>query len=154
MADLAPIADRLAQLLRLLLSTDHGGQALNAAQAIRCTLRSVNSNIHELTDRITEKPNGKLSEADMKLIYDTGFEDGLRAAEKKHHGSSDFVSVNGSLPSWHEIALHRQRNSHRLGDGREREFIDSVTSQTVWREPTPKQEKWLRSIFYKSGGRL
>jgi len=29
-----------------------------------------------------------------------------------------------------------------------------MASRTVWREPTEKQAKWLRSIFYRLGGKL
>jgi hypothetical protein len=28
-----------------------------------------------------------------------------------------------------------------------------MASRTVWREPTEKQGKWLKSIFYRLGGR-
>jgi hypothetical protein len=31
---------------------------------------------------------------------------------------------------------------------REREFIDQMTAQTLWREPTERQGKWLLRIFY------
>lgn len=153
MSDFAPIAGTIAQLVRF-LGRSGDGEVLAAVEAIKRKLQSAGLGIHDLADfieRPIEKPKG-VSEADMKRIYDTGFRAGLEAAEKKHHGGNDFVNVNG-LPSWHEIALYCQRNNHRLNDW-EREFIDSVASQTAWREPRPKQEKCLRSIFYKLGGKL
>jgi len=48
--------------------------------------------------------------------------------------------------------LYCQQRSDRL-QSREREFIDHMASLTVWREPTEKQAKWLKSIYYKLGGK-
>ena len=148
MADLAPIAGKLAKYIRL-LSSDKPGEVVAAAEAIMRVLRSAGADIHALADMIE---NPRLSEAEMKMLYESGFEDGLHAAAEKHHNGRDFVNVDG-LPSWHEIARYCQRNNDRLNDW-ERSFIDSITSQTVWREPKPKQEKCLRSIFFKLGGRI
>ena len=74
----------------------------------------------------------------------------MRVVENKH--SSDFHNVDGT-PAWNEIALFCQRNNDRLW-GSEREFINDMALRTVWREPTERQAKWLRSILYRLGGRL
>ena len=39
----------------------------------------------------------------------------------------------------------------RLRD-KEREFVDDMAGRTVWREPTEKQGKWLKSIWFRLGG--
>ena len=69
----------------------------------------------------------------------------------KHHGAADFANVAGT-PPWHEIALSGQRRSSRLR-AKEQEFVNDMASRTVWREPTKKQGKWLKSIFYRLGGK-
>ena len=74
---------------------------------------------------------------------------GMRAVEDKQ---GDFHNVDGT-PSWHEIARFCQSNSGHLR-GNEREFVNDMASSTVWREPTERQAKWLRSILYRLGGRL
>jgi len=37
--------------------------------------------------------------------------------------------------------------------GKEQEFVNDIASRTVWREPTERQGKWLKSIFYRLGER-
>jgi hypothetical protein len=149
MKALAPIADRLGKMIRM-LSSDRDGDVISAARAINRALRNEGLDIHTLAEGI-EKPNdGTLNEAEMKKLYDAGYDAGLRAAEDRHHGSADFANIDGT-PSWHEIALFCQRHDDRLRD-KEREFVADMASRTVWREPTEKQAKWLRSIFYRLGG--
>jgi hypothetical protein len=146
---LAPIADKLGKMIRMLAS-DRDGDVVSAARAINRTLRNAGLDIHTLAGQI-EKPNGGLSEAEMKKLYAAGYDDGVRATENRHHGPGDFANVDGT-PSWHEMALFCQRHDTRLRE-KEREFIHDVTARTVWREPTEKQAKWLKSIFYRLGGR-
>jgi hypothetical protein len=74
---------------------------------------------------------------------------GMRTVEDKQ---DDFHNVDGT-PSWHEIARFCQSNSGHLR-GNEREFVNDMASSTVWREPTERQAKCLRSILYRLGGRL
>jgi hypothetical protein len=78
----------------------------------------------------------------MRKLYETGFAAGLAAAEDKKFNGRDFRNVGPVAP--HDMAL----------SDREAEFIDSIAARTVWRAPTEKQEKWLKSIFLKLGGRL
>jgi hypothetical protein len=151
MTDLAPISNRLAALLRM-LSSDKPHEVTAAANALIRTLKSAGSDIHEFADRVEKLNGGALTEAEMRKLYDAGYAEGLRVAENKHHGSGDFVNVDG-LPDWEEIARFCQIQKHRLPH-REQEFVDSVASQVVWRSPSDKQVKWLRSIFYKLGGRI
>jgi hypothetical protein len=163
MTDLAaPVRSKLAKCLRL-LSSDRDGEVIAAARALVGVLRSAGADVHDLAEQI-EQPNGgrqgerggKISEADMQRLYNAGYEAGLQAAEDKYHAEEEdgFVSING-MPSWHVIARWCQH--HRLNDRlreNERKFIDQMAGQTVWREPTENQQKWLKSIFFKFGGRL
>jgi hypothetical protein len=115
-------------------------------------LRGAGADIHALAERV-EKPNGGgLTDAEMKKLYDAGYRAGLREAENGNHGSEDFHNVDGT-PHWHEIARHCQQHSNRLREN-EKAFVNDMAARTVWREPTNKQEKWLRSIFFRLGGRL
>ena len=142
------VAGRLAPLVRM-LSSNIDAEALSAVRSIARVLKTAGLDIHDLAARI-EQPSG-LTQNEMELIYSRGYDAGVKAAEDKFHGDGDFRNVDG--PSWNEMARWRQRHSERLGM-REREFVNSVTARTVWRDPTPKQEKWLKSIFFKLGGRI
>jgi DNA-binding FrmR family transcriptional regulator len=151
MTDLTPIAGRVASLVRM-LSSDRECEVINAVRALLRTLKSAGADIHVLADRV-EKPNGSaLTNAEMKKLYDAGYQDGVREAENKMHGNSDFRDIDG-FPAWSEIALYCQRNNRRLR-ANEQGFVNDMASQTVWREPTEKQAKWLKSIFLRLGGRL
>src|SRR5215831_3332162 len=104
---LAPITGKLCKMIRMLAS-DCDGDVIAAARAIKRTLRSEKLDIHELAKCIEESNGGTLTEAEMRKLYDAGYDAGLRVAEEKHHGTTDFVNVDGT-PSWHEIALWCQQ---------------------------------------------
>src|SRR5262245_21645207 len=145
---LTPIAGKLAKLLRM-LSSNREPEVLAAAQALCRTLQSAGADIHALAAIVEH--GGELNQAEMKKLYDAGYHEGLRVAENKHHGSEDFRNING-LPSWHEMALWCRHRNDRL-QSKERQFIDDTTSRTVWREPGERQAMWLKSIYYKLGGK-
>ena len=148
---LAPISNRLASFIRL-LSSDKDGEVVAAAHAIKRTLKAAGADIHALAERV-EKPNGGgLSDAEMKKLYDAGYNAGQRDAEHKHSGPADFHNIDGT-PNWHEMALYCQQRGSLLR-GQEQTFINDMASRTVWREPTEKQAKWLKSIFYRLGGKI
>jgi hypothetical protein len=150
--DLAPIAGKLGSLIRL-LSSDRDGEVIAAARAINRTLKAAGADIHLLADRV-EHANGngnKISEADMRKLFDAGYAAGVAAAESRDAGD-DFRNLDGSA-SWETMAAHCRQRRDQLNE-REQEFISSVSSRIVYREPTEKQAKWLRSIFLRTGGRL
>jgi hypothetical protein len=149
-ADLALIAGKLKPLIRL-LSSDQDGEVVAAARALNRLLKINGSDIHAIADSIGQA-NGKLSEAEMRKLYDAGFEAGVRAVEDKQHGDGDFRDIEG-MPPWDKVARWCQHRSDRLRDN-ERQFINDMASRTVWRDPTVKQEKWLRSIFLRLGGKM
>jgi hypothetical protein len=149
-ADLAPIADQLKPLIRL-LSSNQDGEVVAAARALNRLLKANGSDIHAIADSVGQA-NGKLTEAEMRKLYDAGFEAGVHAVENKRHGDEDFHNTDGT-PSWHAIAVWCQRHDDRLRDN-ERQFINTVAARTAYREPTAKEEKWLRSIFLRLGGKM
>jgi hypothetical protein len=142
----APVVNKLASFIRL-LSSDKEGEVVAAARAIMRTLQGANLDIHALAERV-----GGISEADMKCLYDAGYDAGVTATQNKQHGPGDFCNIDGT-PSWHEIARFCQREADRLRE-KEREFVNDMAARTVWHEPTERQEKWLRSIFLRLGGRI
>ena len=147
---LAPIAARLATFVRL-LSSDKDGEVVAAARAIKRALKNAGADIHALAERV-EKPNGGgLTNTEMQKLYDAGYAAGLREGENKQYGAGDFHNTDGT-PAWHEIARFCQQHNDRLRE-KEQTFID-MASQTVWREPTEKQAKWLHSISYRLGGKI
>jgi hypothetical protein len=140
---------KLGTFIRLLAS-EQDGEALTAARAIVRTLKSNGGDIHTLAERVESANGGKLTDAEMRKLYDAGFQAGMRAVESRSTG--EFHNVDGT-PAWNEIALFCQQNSSRLREN-ERQFVNDMAGRSVWREPTEKQAKWLRSIFYRLGGKI
>jgi hypothetical protein len=127
-----------------MLASNKDGDVIAAAHAINRTLRNGGFDIHTLAEQI-EKPSGGLSIAERNRLYAAGFEAGTRVTKNSR--------PKDDAPSWHDMALFCQQHDDRLRE-REREFVHDVTARTVWREPTEKQAKWLRNIFFRLGGRL
>ena len=146
---LAPVADKLGKLIRM-LSSDRDGEVVAAAHAIKRTLQSAGADVHTLAGLI-EKPSSGLSETDVRRIYDAGFQDGLRKAEDAQHGDRTFRNVDGT-PDWKEVAQFCHERVNQLRPN-EQQFVNDMAGRTMWREPSEKQGKWLLSIFYKLGGR-
>ena len=144
---LAPVADKLGKLLRL-LSSDRDGEIVGTARAIMRTLDGAGLDIHALAEGIGALADGKkkFSEADALEIYRRGVEDGKRAAETENIGFR-----NVGEPTWHEIACECAANDERLRDERERQFVRDMVRRTVRRgEPTDKQAHWLRAIYARA----
>ena len=145
-----PLEQKLGTFIRMLAS-ERDGEVVAAARAIVRTLKGAGADIHVLAERV-EKADGKLTDAELWKLYDAGYDAGVRAAQAKQHGPDGFRNVDGT-PAWHEIARFCQHSRDRLRE-KERGFIDDMASRTVWREPTERQAKWLRSIFHRLGGGL
>jgi hypothetical protein len=145
MSTLAPIADRLGKLIKM-LSSDRDGEIVAAARAIMRTLQAEKLDIHALADGITGSRNGsshsrKYTEEDMRTAYRSGRDDGRKEAER----NGGFYSVDE--PGWHQIARECQKHVDQLRD-REREFVEDMVCRTVHGgELTEKQAKWLRDIW-------
>jgi hypothetical protein len=142
---------KLASFIRLLAS-DRDGEVVAAARALERVLKSAGADIHALADQVEHTNGGGLTEAEMKKLFDAGYEAGVRAAEAKvQHDEDGFRSVNGAV-SWHKMAVFCQDRKARLR-GNEVDFIDEMCGWTTWKEPTSKQAKWLSSIYARLGGR-
>jgi hypothetical protein len=147
MGGLPKIAKKVAPIIRMLAS-NQDGDVLNAARALDRVLKSAGADFHALADHVARQDDSRLSEAEMRKLYDVGYRDGKRAAENAQPTAA-WHDVGTPL---HKLALFCQQRSDRLRQN-EREFIDDMTSLTVWHALSERQEKWLRSIYHKLGGR-
>jgi hypothetical protein len=73
----------------------------------------------------------------------------VREAEKQIHGANEFHNV--AEISFNEMAEYVKKRIYKL-DEKHHEFIDKMASITLYREPTPKQAKYLKSLFALAGG--
>jgi hypothetical protein len=134
--------ERIQKLIKL-LSSDNDGEALAAVHALKRVLAQEGTDIHELAKRVEG-----LSEAEMKRLYDAGFQQGKNAAAT----TVGFTNVEAP-PSFYEMACEIKRK----GDGRlsqkESGFVDDMVRWCARREPSEKQAKWLHAIYCKIGRR-
>ena len=71
--------EKIGKLIKM-PSSPNDGEVVAAARAILRTLAQEGADIHELATRV--EGGGKLSEADMRRVYDAAFAEGRRAAER------------------------------------------------------------------------
>jgi hypothetical protein len=149
-----PIAKRIATLFRM-LSSDFEGEALAAVAAMKTLFKAEGLTFHDIAT-VIESCNGeieerKYSDSDAEIIFNRGVEKGRAEAAHEQIAPADYYDVDGA-PRWAAIAAFCQNHNQRLRPG-EAQFIDDMAGNTLWREPTEKQAKWLLSIFVKLGGR-
>ena len=135
--------EKIQKLIRL-LSSDNDGEALATLHALKRTLKAEGADIHELAKRIEG-----ISEAEIKKVFDTGFEKGKSAAA----ATANFTSVV-EKPSFYQMACEIQE-SDRAAYLSEKEinFVDDMVRLCSYREPSEKQGNWLHAIYCKIGRR-
>jgi hypothetical protein len=147
---------RLGDIICRLASTNEG-EIIATVLVLQRLLEAHGVDIHALVEHLENGGEG-LSDAtkekvriEVEQAFNEGYAEGVRAAESKQHGTGVFRNTDGTV-EWTEVALFVQREKHWL-PARHHEFIDDMASRTVYgREPTPKQHRYLHSLFYKLGG--
>jgi hypothetical protein len=147
--DLASIAPKLANFLRLLAS-DKDGEVVAAARAMVRTLQGIGADIHDIADRVEHSGNGALSEAEMQEIFGAGIKEGIRRGQQTRHT----VSAAPQFPPARDMAMFCYRNIDELGSDWEREFVTNMASWTRARPLSVKQQAHLEKIYIKLGGRI
>jgi hypothetical protein len=142
---LAPIANKIRPLIRL-LSSDQSGEVVAAARALSRLVKTNGADMHILADSIAQI-NGGLSEKEMRKLYDAGFEAGVRSVEGRHP-SAAFRDVDGDdelTPG--EMIMQCMDHLNRLRNEREREFIQGLARHSGPRRLSDKQKSWLRDCY-------
>jgi hypothetical protein len=134
--------EKIQKLIRL-LSSPNDGEALAAVHALQRVLREDGADIHELAARIEG-----LSQAEMKKLYDAGFQEGKNAAAAV---DADFRSVDP--PSFYEMACEIEHKDDGRLNAKEQEFVADMVRWCARREPSEKQAKWLHAIYCRIGRR-
>jgi hypothetical protein len=147
---------KLANVVRRLAS-DHDGEVIAAVSALKRLLASRDADLNDFAGAVELLATGGLEQAELERVFEAGRAKGLseagcrQAEELAVYGQR----LDGSY-DWLAIALFCQRETTRLRDGKEREFVDDMASRLSFpgREPTGKQSTWLLAIFRRLGGRM
>jgi hypothetical protein len=86
--------EKVRKLIRM-LSSDRDGEVVAAARALLRSLEAEGESIHDLAHAIDA---GRLSETDMRLIYDNGFEAGRQSVENEKPVASGLI-VDARAPA-------------------------------------------------------
>jgi hypothetical protein len=153
--DLAPIAGKLANVIRRLAS-DKDGEVVAAARAMVRTLQGIGADIHDVADRIEHSSNGALSEREMQELYDAGVKEGVRRVVQKMraqatHGAPQGVAIQ--FPAARDMAMYCYQRIDRLNEW-EHEFVTNMASWTRIKPLSLKQQAHLEKIYIKLGGRI
>ena len=149
-----PVAKRIAMLFRM-LSSNYEGEVLSAVAAMKRLFAAEGLAFNDIAT-VIESCNGeieerKYSDSDAEIIFARGVEKGRAEQTRVQAGSPEFYDADGR-PRWNAIALFCQKNHQRLRPT-EQGFVDDMAGNTLWREPSEKQARWLLSIFLRLGGR-
>ena len=151
MTDIAPIAETLANCIRMLAS-DKNGDVVAAWHGLIRVLQGIGADIHDLANCIERSGNGALSEAEMQELYDAGIKEGIRRTEQKLRSRAYQSTVQ--LPPARDMAMFCYRNIDELRSDWEREFITNMAAWTRTRPLSLKQQTHLEKIYLKLGGRV
>ena len=133
--------EKIQKLIRL-LSSPNDGEALAAVHALQRVLREEGSDIHELAARIEG-----LSQAEMKKLYDAGFQEGKSAATA---ATPDFSNVG---PSFYEMACEIKHKGEGRLSQREADFVDDMTRWCARaNRPRSKRSGCMRFTAKLDGG--
>jgi hypothetical protein len=149
-----PFETRIADLIRR-LGSDFEGEVIATWRALKRLLASRDVSFTDLGDAVEKLATGGLEEDAMKRIFDAGYTKCAEDMERKH---TEAQAVFGLHPDgstdWEAIALHCQKEKHRI-EAKHHQFVDDMASRMTWaREPTEKQGKYLLSLFRGVGGRM
>jgi hypothetical protein len=152
-ADLTPIAAKLAKYVRL-LGSDRKGEIAAAFHALKRTLESAGADFNDLGNRV-EQPG--LTDDDIKAIYDAA----LAEVESKYkhaasaNGSPSFSNGHGNVPSVEDMVQFCFERVDRLAREKDRDFILDIHRRAIWRRgATPKQQNWIEDLYVQCGGAL
>jgi hypothetical protein len=145
---------KMADLIRR-LGSDFEGEIIATWTALKRLLATRNVTFTDLGDAIEKLATGGLEEAELKRVFDAGYQKGIED-EKRKYAEIEAVyglRLNGS-PDWEAVALYCQQNKHRI-KAKHHQFVDDMASRMTWgQEPTEKQGKYLLSLFRGVGGRI
>jgi hypothetical protein len=145
-----------------MLGSDRDGEIVGAVRAIKRVLESEGRDFNDLGNDIENGVGGAINRAEIEQIYNTAYQDGYGKAiddvgNNRVFNLNGFHPVNGSAggPSWQEMAQFVGSKASFLHRTRDQEFAQSIAEQSTWKSGISQpQEKWLRDLYVKLGGKI
>ena len=144
------VEERIGDLLRRMLGTPLEPEALEVTRALRRMLVTCGRDFHEIADAVEHGGNGKLSESEMRLIFDNGFNTGFDAGLKE--GESRSVQTFHNTSDDFSMAQYVWERIERLPQ-RHRDFVEGMVELAGEGELSVKQHAYLKSLYRRVGGK-
>jgi hypothetical protein len=145
---------KLGDLIRLLAS-EHDGEVVASAHALKRLLASRDADLNDFAGAIEKLATGGLEEATLKRVFEAGRrKEREETARARAESEATFGLKPDGTKDWERIALYVQREKARL-DARHHQFADDMSARMTWgREPSERQGQYLISLFRQLGGRI
>lgn len=159
---------RVAQLIRM-FSSNSDGELLAAMYQLKKLCSSDNISMNDLGNMIENGLNGtngnskgKLSTEEMKLLYETGLQDGDERGYKRGLEEGKILARRPGV--FDDVLDHSdeqtrvsyvEKRKDKLKGSKEREFIDNIVhrSMKLNKPLTPGQLQWFNDIYKRLGGK-
>jgi hypothetical protein len=129
------------------LASGFDGEIVATVHTWRRKLSSDGRDLHDVANIV--EGGGKLTEAEMRKLYDAGYEAGLQEGESRHPVTTR--SVDSS--DLYDMAQWMWKRCDRL-QRRHRDFVEGMVELTAEGvELSPKQRTYLKSLYRQLGGR-
>jgi len=139
----AQVLIKVGKLVRL-LGSDQPGELVAAVQALRRTLESAGSDLHNLAASIERGLDGHgYGSQDLEEAFLAGLEEGRKQGQASRPAPQ--------VRTWHAVAMWLSRRLDRL-DSKHHDFIRHMVDLMEHREPTMKQAGYLKGLFVRLGG--
>jgi hypothetical protein len=142
------LARKLASTVRLLAS-NKPNEVVAAAQALGRILQGTSTDvIFGIAERIENESNGKISDAEMKEIFDAGVAHGKKLGEQAR---AQAQQAHAQMPPAYTMANFCFERKDRMNDW-EWEFITNILPWSRRGSLSPKQQNKLEDIYVRLGG--
>jgi hypothetical protein len=144
---------KIADLIRK-FGTDFEGEVIAVWTILRRLLATRNVSFTDLGDAVEKLSTGGLEEAEVKRVFDVGYQKGVEDTERKQAEllAARGLNLDGS-PNFGAIGAHVRQNLH-LVDDKQRDGIADVALRASRWSLSPPQGGWLLSVFHKMGGKI
>jgi hypothetical protein len=148
------ITRKIGQYVLVALSTDEGGEAAAAMNAVRRALDSVGVSIHTFADSIKNPAAGNNSSSngltytkqDLVNAYKRGQLEERKAQEARAQRASDGDTSLSEMARFLEERINRVSERHHG-------FINDMVRQTArGYDLSERQQSYLESLYYQQGG--
>jgi len=144
------LAKKIAGTVRLITSNKPGDVTAATEAFVRLLQGAGNDVIHAIAERIENESNGKLSDAELKEVFDAGVDHGKKLSAQ---AQAQTQQAHPQLPSAYTMAMYCLERIDRLDD-KHHDFISKMSRTARRYALSPKQQTYLEDLYLQLGGSI